>query len=122
MYVYLLAALLALSVGFGSGWKVRAWKASSDDADRVSQVAHDAAVKAERVDTAATAHEAFKAAVQVREHIVYREVERVIEKPVYSNVCLDDDGLRIIAADIAARTAPSEPAPALPSASAPGKH
>ncbi len=75
----------------------------------------------EKVDLAANGHEKFKAAAGVREVKVIKEVERVVQNTVYSNVCLDADGLRIIASDIAARYPASEPAPAVPATAEPGK-
>ena len=38
----------------------------------------------------------------------------MVEKPVYRDVCFDDDGLRLIGAAISGHSAASEPAPAVP--------
>ena len=122
MWVYLAVALAALAVGFGSGWQVRAWKAGSDHVEEVAQAAHDVAVRAEHVDSSAVAHEQYKAAASARERIVYKEVERVVASPVYLQHCFDDGGMFILAADIAARGAPGQPAPAVPAASSPDQH
>ena len=73
----------------------------------------------EKIDIAAAGHERLNAAATVREITVEKEVERVVQNTVYSNICLDPDGLRLIAADIAARYPASEPAPAVPSAAQP---
>lgn len=95
-------------------------------AARDLKTANDAALvklrREEKVDLAANGHEKFKAAAGVREVQVIKEVERVVqENTVYSNVCLDADGLRIIASDIAARYPSSEPAPTVPAAAEPGQ-
>jgi hypothetical protein len=110
MWVYVAAALLALSIGFGSGWKVRAWKAGADDVERAEQQAKDQLRRVEHVDQAAQAHEDFKAAAEVRWRTVTKEVEHVVERPVYRNVCLDADGLRILADDIRSGASPSRDA------------
>lgn len=57
----------------------------------------------------------------VRERVVVKEVERVLEKPMYRSVCLDDDGLRILADDIAASNARRELEPPVPAASSPSR-
>ena len=33
---------------------------------------------------------------EIKERIRYVEVQKIVEKPIYHNVCLDDDGLQLI--------------------------
>jgi hypothetical protein len=120
MYVYAAVFLAALAVGFGGGWKTRSWKADSDDRARIEAQAEADRLSRARVNTAASAHEDSKAAARMRERIVVKEVDRVVEKPVYRNECLDDDGLRILTSDIDAR-AGSKPTSAVPAASTPSR-
>ena len=112
---HLIAALAAAVIAFGAGWQVRAWKAGAEEATRLQAEQSDAAKRALRTDQAAVKHEATKAAIRQQIQTITQEVERVIEKPVYRNVCLDDDGLRLITE---ALTDPGQPAPAMPAASA----
>lgn len=37
-----------------------------------------------------------KAQREENERVRYVEIQKIVEKPIYHNVCLDDDGLRII--------------------------
>lgn len=113
---YLAGALVALATGFAGGWQVRAWKSGADDADRIEQAALDARRKYENADRAGQLYEATRAGTQARERIVIQEVERVVQKPVYRSECLDDDGLRLLAADIEQYAGPGQPAPAVPAA------
>lgn len=108
----------ALLAGLAGGWYARDVKADADDKVRAEQVAKDIARRANEADAAAASYEALKASIDARERVVIKEVTRVVEKPVYRNECLDDDGLRILAADIQARSAPGKPAAAVPAASA----
>lgn len=110
----LIALAVASAVAFGSGWGVRGWRADSQRVAEIERAAKDQAIRVERVDVAAVSHEKYKAAVAVREKAVAKEVERVVQEPVYRNVCLDDDGLRILAEDIAARAPAGQSAPGLP--------
>jgi len=41
-------------------------------------------------------YEQLKSEQRVKVETVTREVQKIIERPVYHNVCIDDDGLRII--------------------------
>lgn len=123
MRLYVIAALcLAFLAGGGaSGWAARGWKAAADDQQRRDDEAEAARLNARQVDGAAQALEVKRAATEIRWRTVVKEVDRVVETPVYRNLCLDDDGLRLIAAEVGARAA-SQPAPAVPSASAAGAH
>ena len=107
------AAAGALAAGLAGGYYLRDLQADAADKQRIEQAARDAARRAEHADQSAAGYETAKAADEVRERIVVKEVTRVVEKPVYRNVCIDADGLRILASDIAARTTPGEPAPTL---------
>lgn len=118
MWHYVAGGLLALAAGFTGGWQVRAWKSGADDADRVKLEIAKGQARSYQVDAQSTRYEAGRASTQVRERIVIKEVERVVQDPLLSRVCLSDDGLRILAADAAAGRPGGEPAPALPAASA----
>ena len=108
----------ALVAGLAGGWCARDVKADADDKNRIELAAKDAARRAEHADTAAQGYEIVKANDEVRERIVTKEVIRVVQKPVYRNECVDADGLRILAADIAARTTTGQPAPTVRAAPA----
>lgn len=121
LYVFVIAWLVGVAMGTAGGWKARDWKAGADDKARMEAEAESARLRARQVDSAAQALEVNKAAAEVRWRTVTKEVERVVEKPVYRSACFDDDGLRLIANETAARAA-SQPAPAVPSAAASGAH
>lgn len=111
----------ALVVGFGVGWQVHSWKTGAEEAQR-QQAAQELANESQRLVSRASAqHETRREQREARERVVVREVQRVVEKPVYREQCLDDDGLRILTEDIAASNARRELAPAVPAASAAGR-
>lgn len=119
--IYPIIALIILAVGFSAGWGVRGWRADSEELARQEQIREDTARHEKAVDAAAVKHEQFKSSAAAREQVVVKEVERVVERPVYRNVCLDDDGLRILNSDIAARTSSGVASSAVPSASTPSR-
>ena len=87
-----LAVLGALGGIYGAGYRsgsnsvMNEWQtASREQRDREAKAGQKAAEKKEAGDA--------KAKVVYRK--ITQEVERVVEKPVYRNVCLDPDGLRI---------------------------
>jgi hypothetical protein len=115
MYVYVAVFLFALSTGFAGGWKVQAWRYGAQEAERLA-VEH--AVEEQRRDVADTASaglETDRTAIRTEFKTIYSEVERVVEKPVYRDVCIDADGLRILSGAITGhRPAASEPAGPVP--------
>lgn len=115
---YVGCALVALLMGFGGGWKTHSWKTASDEKDRLALVDKQKEENAAKVDTASAKFEGKSAEADVRERVVVKEVIRVVQKPVYRERCLDDDGMRILTSDITAANARRELTPALP-ASAP---
>lgn len=119
MPVGLYAAVLTVVfvLGAATGAKIHAVMDRALRATELEQQHKEAVRQLERVDSAATQHEKFRTVAAARERAVIQEVERVVQVPVYRNECFDAAGLRILAADIAARSA-SEPAPAVPGASA----
>jgi hypothetical protein len=119
--IYAIVIAVLLAIGFGSGWQVRAWRADSEQLKEAAAQHEETARRERTVDIAATKHEQFKASLSAREQIITREVERVVKEPVYLTDCFSDDGLRIIAADIAARHAASEPEATMPTASSPAR-
>lgn len=120
MRLYILVAIFmaGLLSGGASGWKARSWKADSEDKARLEAEAEVKRLRARQVDDAAQWLEVKRAAAEIRWRTVTKEVEKVVEKPVYRSDCLDADGLRLIAEQVNARTS-GQPAPAVPSASAP---
>lgn len=104
-------AAVASVLGFLAGWNVQAWRYQAAQADALQAQADKKDENATTADTAAQAHEADKAATRVEFRTVYRDVEKIVERPVYRSQCLDADGLRALSRAIGASApAASEPA------------
>jgi hypothetical protein len=116
---YVAGALVVLATGFTGGWQVRGWKATADERERQEAQVELERMQRRRAAMAAEQYETGRAAAGVRERTVVKEVRRVVEKPVYRDVCLDADGLRILTDDAAASNARRQLAPAVPPASGP---
>ena len=74
----------------------------------------DALAQVRRIDKASESYEGDRAASKTEFTTITKEVERVIEKPVYRNVCLDDDGLRQLERAARATGYSGEPASGMP--------
>ncbi|WP_171478491.1 hypothetical protein [Acinetobacter sp. WCHAc060033] len=52
--------------------------------------------KQNEVNQVSADYEQLKSEQRVKVETVTREVQKIVERPVYNNVCIDDDGMRII--------------------------
>ena len=116
IYTHAAAALAAAALAFAGAWKVQDWRYGAQEAARLEQEREARVLRARSVDNAAASHEVEREQVAAEFKVITREVERIVEKPVYRNVCLDDDGLRVIGKAIGASSNPSQPASAVPGA------
>ncbi|RZJ24778.1 MAG: hypothetical protein EOO54_08400 [Haliea sp.] len=114
MNLTLIAAAVAGLIGFGSAWTVQDWRHDAAMLKRTQEEGKALVRKADNIDAAATNHEAFKAKTEVRYVTRTRTIEKLVDRPVYRNQCIDADGLRELNAAIAGRDDSGEPAPAVP--------
>lgn len=122
IYTHLAVALFAAIVAGGAAWNVRGWKADSEQAAIVKGLHAAVLAKQAAADKAATQFEVDRARLTRERHVITQEVDRVVERPIYRDgVCLDADGLRLVAAAAAGAASAGEPTPAVPAASAAGR-
>ena len=112
------AAALSAVLSFGAAWQIQGWRQDAARYAAAQDLAQSQRDNAKLVDRAAEAYQTTQASAEVRERVVEKEVIRVVQKPVYRERCLDDDGLRIVADDIDAANARRGIAPAVPASAA----
>lgn len=88
--------LLSLLAAFIGGWAVNGWYADSL-AYAASEAATAAQEKANKREfEQGEALEKWLAKNSINERVILRESVKLVDRPVYHNVCLDPDGLRLI--------------------------
>ena len=71
-------------------------------AEEISGRLKDAAIeKAKQDRELSAAYQTGKAVREEKERVRYVQVQKIVEKPVFRNVCIDSDGLSVINAAIA---------------------
>lgn len=113
IYTHVAAALASLAIGFTVAWWVQGWRHDSMELQRQEAARESGRLAARAADAASERHEADKAALRAEFKPIYKEVEVVVQKPVYRNVCLDADGLRLIERALRGPGAAGQPAPAV---------
>lgn len=115
MYTYVAALLIGLSVGGTSIWRVQEWRHDAKDKERIEAAQEVERMRARTADKASSGHEIFKESERVVYQTITETVDRIVERPVYLNVCIDADGLRSLNSAITgAIPSASKPAPAVP--------
>lgn len=119
LHLQIVGALILAAAGFVGGWQVCSWKAGADAAEQLRADAAATVRRIDQIDGAATGLEKAKETIRVQTRTITREVERLVDRPVYRDRCLDDDGLRLVAAAAAGASAPAgQLAPAVPASAA----
>lgn len=96
IYTHVGAALVGAAVASASVWQVQSWR--FDAAEKV-RLQHEAEVRRNnerRTTIAATGLEDDKAKIEVRYRTIVKTVTEFIDRPVYMNTCLDQDGVDAI--------------------------
>ena len=114
----LAAAGVALALTFGAGWWLRGLQVKAATVDQTKVQAQADVQQAQRTSTAVQQHAKVKTETEIRYVTVTREVEKLVERPVYLERCMDDDGLRVLNGQILGTNSPG-PGPALPEAGHP---
>lgn len=110
----LITGLCAAVLGFGLGWVVHGWEQSADEKIRIEQEAKKKDEQENTAHVASTGFENKRATNEVRYRTVTVTVEKVVDRPVYINQCIDDDGLRALNNQILRRTDPGQPGIKMP--------
>ena len=111
----LIAAGVALVLAFGTGWWLRGLQVKAATVDQTKAQAQADVKQAQRTSEAVQTHAEAKVKTEIRYVTTVKEVENLVERPVYLERCMDDDGLRVLNAQILG-TNPPGPGPALPEA------
>lgn len=93
-WIYICFVLCLTS--FGTGWKVQEWRYKAEVADAQADAKAHEQVIIKKADTASENFERDKGKNDVQFKTIRVQVEKIVEKPVYRDVCLDDDGMRTL--------------------------
>lgn len=101
-YLAVIAAFIGILFLWNTDVKKAYQKGRDDMALEISNRLKEEAIKqAEEFRASSEKYQTDKAERQEKERIQYVEVQKIVERPVYRNVCLDSDGVSVINAAIA---------------------
>ena len=93
------AAVLAAFL-FGAGWWLKGLQVKVSAVAQTKAQAKADIQQAQRTSDAVQTHAQAQVQTEIRYVTVTKEVEKLVERPVYLERCMDDDGLRAINAQI----------------------
>ncbi len=112
LYMHAAAALAGLAIGLVGAWNVQNWRHDSAQLKQIERAAKDTFRNVERQDAAVGDFTKERENAKVIYQQITVEVDKIVDRPVYRNQCLDADGLRQLGA--AVDGAHVEPSPVQP--------
>ena len=98
--LYLLFKLVVFPYHYDRGYEAAKTKYEQQKAEAVIQVQKEVAEatkrQAEQSHKASVNYQTSAAEQRQKEKVRYVEVQKIVKQPVYLNICIDDDGLRLI--------------------------
>lgn len=96
MQLTIIAATIAAVIAFGSAWKVQDWRFDAREKERLELAQEAKKMREKTIGEASAGYEKKKEAARVKYVKVIEEVEKIVERPIYKNICIDEDGLKAI--------------------------
>lgn len=96
MQLTIIAAAISAVLAFGSAWKVQDWRFDAKEKERLEFAQEAIKMREKAVDTASTNYEKKKEATRIKYVTVIETIEKIVDRPVYKNICIDEDGLKAI--------------------------
>lgn len=96
LYTYAITALVAALLSAGAVWRVQDWRYAEKELERQQFEAESRKMRERAVSLASENHEKAKERERVVYKVVTETIERIVDRPVYSNICMDEDGIMAI--------------------------
>lgn len=96
MYAYAAVAIAAAIAASAATWRIQEWRFDSERLAATENAREVERMRRQAANTGAAKHEADKAQIRTVFKTITQEVERIVEKPIYRDICLDDEGLSIL--------------------------
>ena len=96
LYTYAATAIVAGALAFGAGWQVQSWRFDAKEKQRLESEAEIRRMNEKRTSLAAEGLEKDKREIEIRYRTITKTVTKFIDRPVYKNICLDQDGIDAI--------------------------
>jgi len=92
----LIGYALVMCAFIGTGWVCRGWQEDAEDLAQLGAAQQAIAAFEQKESLTAAAVEKRLAELNANQTVIVREKIKLVDRPVYSNFCLDLEGLSLI--------------------------
>lgn len=96
MQLTIIAMAVAALLAFGSAWKVQDWRFDAREKERLELAQEAQKMRQKATVQASVKYEKKKEETRVKYVTVVETIEKIVERPIYKNTCIDEDGLKVI--------------------------
>ena len=96
IYSHVAAALIGAAVAAASAWQVQSLRFDAKEKQRLESEAEIRRNNEKRTTIAAEGLEKDKREIEIRYRTITKTVTKFVGRPVYKNICLDQDGIDAI--------------------------
>ena len=96
IYSHVAAALLGAALAATSTWQIQSWRFEAKEKTRLENEREIRRNNEKRTTIAAEGLEKDKREIEIRYRTITKTVTKFIDRPVYKNTCLDQDGIDVI--------------------------
>lgn len=96
LYTYALTALIAAALSAATAWQIQDWRFDAKELSRLQVEVESRRMREKAISLAGENYEKAKEKERVQYKVVTETIERIVDRPVYSNICIDEDGILAI--------------------------
>lgn len=96
IYTYVATAFIASLLTMAGTWQVQNWRFNAKEKERLEAKQEKDRNDRRAVGIVAGNYEVEKEKQRIKYVAIVETVEKVVERPIYKNICLDQDGIDAI--------------------------
>ena len=114
IYTHAAVAIVAAVLSATGAWQLQGLRFDAREKERIEAAAELARNNRQAAQAASEGFENDRTKTEIKYRTITRQVEKIVERPSYRNVCFDEPGLHALRSAIGTASDTSEPADALP--------
>ena len=114
IYTHAAVAIVAAVLSAGGAWQVQSWRFDAREKERIEAQAELARNNRQAAQSASEGFENDRTKTEIKYRTITRNVEKIVERPIYAQSCFDDGGMHALRSAIGSASDTGEPADAVP--------
>ena len=114
IYTYAAVAVVAAALSATGAWQLQGLRFDAREKERIEAQAELARNNRQAAQVASEGFENDRTKTEIKYRTITRNVEKIVERPIYAQSCFDDGGMHALRSAIGTASDTGEPADALP--------